>query len=100
MQKVNNMSENINNPMTSDSAVQHISALLVQAIDEGSNLELDWLWYAKQMNSSAERSYCLARALHINPDNRATQRELAALRATRAAIRQTRRAFYRLSVPR
>ncbi|MBL8161466.1 MAG: hypothetical protein JNJ61_05720 [Anaerolineae bacterium] len=94
------MSHITGNSMSSEPVGQNISALLMQAINDDSNLELDWLWYANQMTSSAERSYCLARALHINPDNRATQKELIVLRANRAEIRQTRRAYYRLSTPR
>jgi hypothetical protein len=41
--------------------------LLAQALHEDSNLEMDWLWYAANMRSVAERRYCLQRALTINP---------------------------------
>src|SRR4051812_15775061 len=40
--------------------------LFAQALHENSNLEMDWLWYAANMCSVAERRYCLHRALTIN----------------------------------
>jgi hypothetical protein len=38
------------------------SGLLAQALAEGSNLALEWEWYATQLTDPAERDYCLARA--------------------------------------
>jgi hypothetical protein len=48
--------------------VTYPSETLRRALDEGSNLVMDWMWYAEQMESDAERRYCLERALYINPD--------------------------------
>jgi hypothetical protein len=64
--------------------VDHIAAeragqLLARALQEDSNLELDWLWYAANMTSSAHQRYCLRRALEINPDSEMAQRALAKL---------------------
>lgn len=44
-----------------------MSDLLMQAVRENSNYELDWLWFASQTQSEAERLYCLGRAHYINP---------------------------------
>jgi hypothetical protein len=41
------------------------SGLLAQALAEGSNLALEWEWYATQMIDPAEHDYCLARARWI-----------------------------------
>lgn len=43
------------------------SAVLQSAIRECSNLELDWLWLAMQLNSRQEQRYCYQQALRINP---------------------------------
>jgi hypothetical protein len=53
--------------------------LFAQAVREGSNLELDWLWLAGQVTRDAERRYCLERALYINPHSDAAQQGLATL---------------------
>jgi hypothetical protein len=45
----------------------HPSALLTQALEEDSNRELDWLWYAEQLTDAVEQAYCRARARWITP---------------------------------
>lgn len=47
----------------------HSSALIQQALQEGSNHVMDWLWYAEEVTSDAERRYCFERALYIDPNN-------------------------------
>jgi hypothetical protein len=56
------------------------SEVLAQAIQEDSNREQDWLWYAEQVENDVERCYCLERALYINPKNRSTQIRVTELR--------------------
>jgi hypothetical protein len=45
------------------------SSLIQQALQEGSNFVMDWLWYAEEVTSDAERRYCFERALYIDPNN-------------------------------
>jgi len=58
-------------------ATIQVSVLLAQALAEDSNLELDWLWYAGQLEDAGERHYCTQRALQINPQSELARRELA-----------------------
>ena len=58
-------------------ATIRMSVLLAQALAEGSNLELDWLWYAGQLEDAGERHYCARRAMQINPQSELARRELA-----------------------
>ena len=58
-------------------ATAQVSVLLAQALAEDSNLELDWLWYAGQLEDTGERHYCVQRALQINPQSDWAHRELA-----------------------
>ena len=51
------------------------SDLFVQALRDDSNLEMDWLWLYTQVSSTAERRYCLDRALAINPDSEMARAE-------------------------
>jgi hypothetical protein len=60
-------------------AAERAAQLFAQARDEDSNLELDWLWYAAKMTSSAHKRYCLRRALEINPHSEMARSELAKL---------------------
>ena len=60
-------------------ATERATQLFAQARDEDSNLELDWLWYAANMTSTAHRRYCLRRAIEINPDSEMARRQLAKL---------------------
>jgi hypothetical protein len=53
--------------------------MFAQARYENSNLELDWLWYAANMTSDAERRYCLERARAINPESEMVKQALAKL---------------------
>lgn len=62
-------------PMAAERAAQ----LFARALQEDSNLERDWLWYATKMTSSAHQRYCLRRALEINPHSEAARRALAKL---------------------
>ncbi|MDX1994000.1 MAG: hypothetical protein SF029_16565 [bacterium] len=61
------------------------SALLRQAIEEGSNYALDWHWYAKQVSNPAEKCYCLERALFIDPRDSAASKQLKALNKAQVA---------------
>ena len=47
-----------------------------QAIIEKWNYEADWLWLANHVETKAQQISCLEHALHINPDNTETQRQL------------------------
>jgi hypothetical protein len=51
-----------------------------QAINEGWNLETDWLWLANRVSRIEQQAVCLERALHINPTNTETKRYLKTLR--------------------
>lgn len=62
-----------------DSAVSPVSELFASAVEEGSNLEMDWLWLATKMTTENERRYCLLRALAINPTSEMAWRELERL---------------------
>lgn len=53
--------------------------LFAQAVQENSNLELDWLWCAANMSRVDQQRYCLRRALEINPDSDLAKRALAEL---------------------
>ncbi|MBZ0315622.1 MAG: hypothetical protein K8L91_04320 [Anaerolineae bacterium] len=59
--------------------VSNPSALFLQAVQQDSNLEMDWWWVIQRVSSPAERAYCLEKILHINPANKTAQRELKAL---------------------
>jgi hypothetical protein len=62
-----------------DSAAAPVSPLLASAMEDGSNLEMEWLWLATKVADSHERRYCLLRALAINPASEIARRELQAL---------------------
>lgn len=64
-------------PNTAEQA--RAAGLFAQAVQESSNLELDWLWYATQMTDVAEQRYCLLQALEINPESEMARRALANL---------------------
>jgi hypothetical protein len=55
------------------------SPLFAAAVEDGSNLEMDWLWLATQVPAGDERRYCLLRALAINPASQIARRELQSL---------------------
>jgi hypothetical protein len=59
--------------------------LFSQAIADNVNLELEWLWLARQVTREEERRYCLERALYINPYSAMAQHELARLNAVNRA---------------
>jgi hypothetical protein len=77
--------------------VNNPSEMLRRALDEGSNMVMDWMWYAQQVESDGERRYCLERALYINPDYPQALAALEMLDDQRAAQDTSRP---RLSVPR
>jgi hypothetical protein len=60
-------------------ATARATQLFAQALHENSNLEMDWLWYAANMRSVAERRYCLHHALAINPHSGLARSALAKL---------------------
>jgi hypothetical protein len=51
--------------------------LFAEALRDPSNLELDWLWLARQVSRASGRRYCLERALAINPQSETARRMLA-----------------------
>ena len=57
--------------------------LFRQAVGDDSNLEMDWLWLATQVTSTAQRRYALERALRINPRSALARRGLKELRRRR-----------------
>ena len=57
----------------------HAAELFAQALNEDSNLELDWLWYATKMTTTAQRRVCFQRALQINPHSEGAKRALVML---------------------
>lgn len=59
--------------------LRYVSELMSQALQEDSNLEIDWLYYASRLERDDERCYCLQRALDINPGNQWARREIARL---------------------
>lgn len=56
-----------------------MDGLFQQALQEDSNLEMDWLWLATKVSSIAQRRYALERALHINPRSAAAKRGIKQL---------------------
>lgn len=54
--------------------------LFLKMLREDSDLEMDWLWLATQVNSDGQRAYCLRRALAIHPESRLARRGFAQLR--------------------
>ena len=66
-------------------ATARATHLFAQALHENSILELDWLWYAANMLGTAERRYCLNRALAINPHSSLARSALARLPKQAAA---------------
>ena len=68
--------------MAAEAATIRAARLFAQALHEESNLELDWLWYAANMTTDAQRRYCFRRALAIYPDSELANRALAQLPPT------------------
>ncbi len=62
-----------------ESTAMQVSPLLASAVEDGSNLEMDWLWLATKVADRTERRYCLLRALAINPTSEMARRELQRL---------------------
>lgn len=57
-------------------ATAEMSELFARAVCENSNSAMDWLYYAAQLTSPAERRYCVGRALQIDPESEVVRREL------------------------
>lgn len=55
-------------------------ALFHDALQDPSNLEMDWLWLAGQVTRLYEQHYCLMQALRINPQSTLARQRLAQLR--------------------
>jgi hypothetical protein len=62
------------------SSIFQPSLLLVQAMREISNLEMDWLWLATQLTAAHEQRYCLEYALYIHPQSEIVRAKLARLK--------------------
>jgi hypothetical protein len=56
--------------------VPNPTPVFAEALRTDSNLELEWLWFAAQIERDDERAYCLRRALYINPDSPVALQEL------------------------
>lgn len=56
--------------------VRAANNLFNQAVQEGWNTELDWLWLATKVTLDSQRFYCLKQALHINPQCELAKRAL------------------------
>lgn len=56
-------------------------SLFAEAVRDGWNMEMDWLWLATKVTIDAHRGYCLKRALEINPDSEMARIGLRQLRA-------------------
>ncbi len=71
-------------PSTTVSAEEAAKAttLFNQAISDGWNLEMDWLWLATKVTLDGQRQQCLERALAINPANAETRKVLKRLRSS------------------
>jgi hypothetical protein len=54
--------------------------LFNQAVQEGWNLELDWLWLATRVTLKAQQQYCFEQALFINPNSQSAKQALKRLR--------------------
>ena len=69
-------------------AVAGYDDLFEEALLEGSNLEMDWLWLAVQVTRADQQAYAYLRALEINPRSAAAQRGLVQVlrRAGRSAV--------------
>lgn len=61
------------------SAAQRSRMIFMRALQEDSNLEMEWLWLATQVVTVAERRYALERALAINPHSEIARADLAKL---------------------
>jgi len=72
-----------------DSYVLIPSATLKRAMEEDSNLAMDWLWCAEQVTTENERYYCVQKALFIDHKNELAQQKLAELR--RVSTSKTKR---------
>ncbi|HEX2913243.1 MAG TPA: hypothetical protein VH186_20745 [Chloroflexia bacterium] len=55
--------------------------LFNEAVQDGWNTEMDWLWLATKVNLDAQRKYCLERALAINPQSQMARKALKTLKA-------------------
>lgn len=62
-----------------------VSPTLAVAMQDNSNLEMDWLWCATKVHTVRERRYCLQRAMAINPTNDLCRHELTMLQPRPAA---------------
>jgi hypothetical protein len=73
-------------PPSAEGAIEEMLAdpmaddLFAQALRDDSNLEMDWLWLATRVRTDGQRSYCLRRALRINPRSTLAMTGIARLR--------------------
>lgn len=63
--------------------VQIRSAEFAQALEENSNLALEWCWVATKVTHPLEAAYCYHKALVIWPESQEAKQALATLEAAR-----------------
>ena len=73
------MATDISQTISIPTTEEPINDLFRQAVIEDSNLEMDWLWLATQVNSLQQRRFALERALQINPRSELARRGLIQL---------------------
>lgn len=61
------MTKQSTSPLFPVNRVTNPSADFVQALQEDSNREDDWLYWASKVTARDEQMYCLERARYINP---------------------------------
>lgn len=60
------IAENVAEQVVSNEA-ERANLLFIEAVRDGWNQEMDWLWLATKVSLNTQREYCFRRALAINP---------------------------------
>ena len=63
-----------------NAAARRADEMFREAVQDGWNREIDWLWLATKVTLDSQKIYCLEQALSINPANRQTKVALKRLR--------------------
>ena len=70
------------------SCLNATSVLFQEALQQNSNLAVEWLWVATQVTDDLERNYCLHKALYISPENQAARRQLGSHQSVQKRMAQ------------